>query len=707
MMYKKFLQYDELDCAAAALSTVLSRFKNKVSLYEVKKRMHKSAYGSSIQDIIDTSNIFGIQAEGLQGNYQELIQAIKNKDVKFPFIAHINKEDGLSHFIVIKNIFKNKVYIFDPSSGDKQLNTIEFSDIWTGNIVSFNPTSQKFKVYAKTNINDMFKLIYPHRKILYIASILIFLVSILSILSAKAFQVIIDNFINIGNYNNSILVFNFINIDKNIFILLLIGFYFFKNTISYLTSNLLTKIDIKIQLLLQNEFFEKFISLPSQFIKTKRIGDSITRLDDINFLSSFISKVITTFLSDIIMVVVIGTTLFKIRSDLFLIVIIICLLYLLTCLYMIPKFSQKQRETMECEARVITKFSESVDVFDLIKIHILEKKYLQIFAIASKKLMNVRKNSNILENQFNFLSANIRELGMLIVIWFGIDLIQSNSITLGNLIIFQNLTGMFLASISSLFVLQKEHQQFIVAFERLLEYREIKSENYGVKQQLSNYNLEIVNLNFSFSTKKLIKNLSVQFDEGDKVYIKGTNGSGKSTFVKILIKLFDNYKGDIFLGGKNYRSLSVETIRNVISYSSSENKVFSGSLYENLLLNNNSTDKTNLFNKMLSDGIFDNLLKNLDYGFETNIYENGNNLSEGQKQIISFCRTILSGRKILIFDEGFSNIDFDTQTKLLTFVFQNFKDKTLIFIDHGKNISDMCDFIFDIETGIKSKTGKL
>ncbi|HHT7706760.1 TPA: ABC transporter transmembrane domain-containing protein [Streptococcus suis] len=329
--------------------------------------------------------------------------------------------------------------------------------------------------------------------------------------------------------------------------------YFFKNIISYITSNLLTKIDIKIQLLLQNEFFEKFISLPSQFIKSKKVGDSLTRLDDINSLSGFISKVITTFLSDIIMIIVIGTTLINIRVDLFLIVIIICLLYLITCLYMIPKFSQKQRETMEYEARVITKFSESIDIFELIKVQILEKNYLQKLSIATKKLMDIRRVANLLENQFNFITTNIKELGMLLITWFGIGLIQSNRLSLGNMIVFQNLTGMFLSSIASLFILQKEHQQFVVSFERLLEYKEVESENYGQNQQLDSYNIKINNLTFSYGSKNLINNLSVQFNEGDKIFIKGPNGSGKSTFAKILIKLIDNYQGEIYLDGKNYQ----------------------------------------------------------------------------------------------------------------------------------------------------------
>lgn len=539
---------------------------------------------------------------------------------------------------------------------------------------------------------------YPYRRVLYVASTLIFGVSVFSIISAKAYQVIIDNFIHIGN-NNSITVFNSILIEKNIFFSMLVGFYFFKNIISYITSNLLTKIDIKIQLLLQNEFFEKFISLPSQFIKSKKVGDSLTRPDDINSLSGFISKVITTFLSDIIMIIVIGTTLINIRVDLFLIVVIICLLYLITCLYMIPKFSQKQRETMEYEARVITKFSESIDIFELIKVQILEKNYLQKLSIATKKLMDIRRVANLLENQFNFITTNIKELGMLLITWFGIGLIQSNRLSLGNMIVFQNLTGMFLSSIASLFILQKEHQQFVVSFERLLEYKEVESENYGQNQQLDSYNIKIDNLTFSYGSKNLINNLSVQFNEGDKIFIKGPNGSGKSTFAKILIKLIDNYQGEIYLDGKNYQKLSVDTIRNTIGYSSTENKVFSGSLYDNLFVNGNSSDQTKLFNKMVRSGIFENLLKNLDYGFETSIYENGSNLSEGQKQIISFCRTILSRRKILIFDEGFSNIDSDTENKLLKFMFENLKDNILLFIDHGNKVADVCDFILDIETG--------
>lgn len=313
--------------------------------------------------------------------------------------------------------------------------------------------------------------------------------------------------------------------------------------------------------------------------------------------------------------------------------------------------------------------------------------------------MDIRRVANLLENQFNFITTNIKELGMLLITWFGIGLIQSNRLSLGNMIVFQNLTGMFLSSIASLFILQKEHQQFVVSFERLLEYKEVESENYGQNQQLDSYNIKIDNLTFSYGSKNLINNLSVQFNEGDKIFIKGPNGSGKSTFAKILIKLIDNYQGEIYLDGKNYQKLSVDTIRNTIGYSSTENKVFSGSLYDNLFVNGNSSDQTKLFNKMVRSGIFENLLKNLDYGFETSIYENGSNLSEGQKQIISFCRTILSSRKILIFDEGFSNIDSDTENKLLKFMFENLKDNILLFIDHGNKVADVCDFILDIETG--------
>lgn len=91
------------------------------------------------------------------------------------------------------------------------------------------------------------------------------------------------------------------------------------------------------------------------------------------------------------------------------------------------------------------------------------------------------------------------------------------------------------------------------------------------------------------------------------------------------------------------------------------------------------------------------------YGFDTVLYENGSNLSEGQKQIISFCRTLLSSKNILIFDEGFSNIDSDTEEKLLQFIFKKFKNKTILFIDHGKKVADKCDYVLDIVTSKMTK----
>lgn len=702
MIYKKFLQYDESDCAAAALSTVLSRFKNKVSLHEIKKRMNKGSYGSSIQDIIDTSRLFGLEAEGLEGNFEELANALKSKEVKFPFIAHINKNEEFSHFIVVQKIFNNKIFIFDPSSGSKKLTITDFVKIWTGYIVSFYEASQKYKIYAKTNIKDTIKLVYPYRKSLYIGSFLILIVSLLSILGSKAYQIIIDNFIPLGE-TGSLTVFNTILLKKGTFFILLVSFYIFKNILSYITSNLLTKIDIKIQKMLRWEFFEKFLSLPSHFIKSKKVGESLTRLDDINSLSIFISKVITTFLSNMIMIVVLGVTMLSIRVDLFIIVLISSTLYLITTLYMIPKFSQKQREMMEYEASVLTKFSECIDIFELVKTEMLEDNYEDKLNKTTKKLMNIRKIANILENRFNFIINNIQELGMLCILCLGISLIQSNKLTLGNLIIFQNLTEMFLSSMTSLFILQKEHQQFIVSFERLLEYKEVEPENYGKTLKLDNYNIKIKNLTFSYNNKNLLKNVSVEFQEGDKVFIKGSNGSGKSTFVKLLNKLIVDYQGDIYLGNNNYNNLSVNTVRKKIGFSSSENKVFSGTLYDNLMVFKPTDEKIRLLYEIVKDGILNNLLQTMDYGFDTVLYENGSNLSEGQKQIISFCRTLLSSKNILIFDEGFSNIDSDTEEKLLQFIFKKFKNKTILFIDHGKKVADKCDYVLDIVTSKMTK----
>lgn len=689
MMNHYFLQYDETDCGAAALATVLSILKNKISLYEVKNRMYKNAYGSSIQDIIDSANLFDIDAEGLTGTLEELIVEIKNKEIRYPFIAHVEKSNGQMHFIVVRKIRNNKVFIFDPGIGKHYISIEEFNNSWTGNIISFNASKQEKKIYAKLSLRDSLELIKPYRAKLAGISFLILLISLMSTLGAKSYQIIIDNFTQAQS--TEVILLKTVSVSRNTFFLGLIIFYVLKNALALSTSILLNSTDIDFQKHLRKSFFVKFFSLNVPFIESKKSGDSLTRINDLENIGNFYSKIVTKFFSDFIMIFVGGVALISISFKLTLIVFLIVLLYCLTSITIVPKFHKKQRELMEYDANVVSNFSEDIKLIELIKNQQMEQNFFDKLIIISNKFIHSKKKFGVLEIIFSFITNNIQEIGMLTVLWVGIVQISNNVITLGELIAFESIMGLFIAPIVNMMSMQKDYQQFIVSYERVLEYEKNESETYiSDNSRLNIDNIVATNLSFKYGSKKIIQNLNFVIDKADKIFVEGPNGSGKSTLFKLLTKINREYTGSLKINGKEVSEFAVNEVRNKIEYTPSNCTVFSGSLYDNLMANNINPKSEQLLKELIDSRIISKLISDLGEGLDSIILEDGANLSEGQKQTISFCRTLLSNKSVLIFDESTSQIDRETENNLLEFLFSKMDKAILIFTDHNEYVRKKC-----------------
>lgn len=689
MINHYFLQYDETDCGAAALATVLSILKNKVSLYEVKNRMYKNAYGSSIQDIINSANLFDIDAEGLSGTLEELVVEINSKEIRYPFIAHVEKTNGQMHFIVVRKIRNNKVFIFDPGIGKHYISIEEFNNSWTGNIISFNASKQEKKIYAKLSLKDSLELIKPYRAKLAGVSFLILLISLMSTLGAKSYQIIIDNFTQAQS--TEVILLKTISVSRNTFFLGLIIFYVLKNALALSTSILLNSTDIDFQKHLRKTFFVKFFSLNVPFIESKKSGDSLTRITDLENIGNFYSKIVTKFFSDFIMIFVGGVALISISFRLTLIVFLIVLLYCLTSIIIVPKFHKKQRELMEYDANVVSNFSEDIKLIELIKNQQMEQNFFDKLINISNKFVHSKKNFGVLEIIFSFITNNIQEIGMLIVLWVGIVQISNNVITLGELIAFESIMGLFISPIVNMMSMQKDYQQFIVSYERVLEYEKNESETYISDNSRQNIDYIIAtNLSFKYGSKKIIQNLNFVIDKADKIFVEGPNGSGKSTLFKLLTKINREYTGSLKINGKEVSEFAVNEVRNTIEYTPSNCTVFSGSLYDNLMGNNNNPESEQLLKELIDSRIINKLISDLGEGLDSIILEDGANLSEGQKQTISFCRTLLSNKSVLIFDESTSQIDRETENKLLEFLFSKMDKAILIFTDHNEYVRKKC-----------------
>lgn len=477
----------------------------------------------------------------------------------------------------------------------------------------------------------------------------------------------------------------------------LIIFYIIKNTVGLYTSILLNSTDIDFQKHLRKTFFVKFFSLNVPFIESKKSGDSLTRINDLENIGSFYSKIVTKFFSDFIMIFVGGVALISISFRLTLIVFLIVLLYCLASIIIVPRFHKKQRELMEYDANVVSNFSEDIKLIELIKNQQMEQNLFDKLIVISNKFIHSKKSFGFLEIIFGFITNNIQEIGMLIVLWVGIIQISNNVLTLGELISFESIMGLFIAPIINMISMQKDYQQFIVSYERVLEYEKNESEKYISNSSRLNIDKIVANnLSFKYGSKRVIQNLSFEIDKADRIFVEGPNGSGKSTLFKLLTKINMEYTGSLRINGKEISELSVNEVRNNIEYTPSNCTVFSGSLYDNLMGNNITPENEQLLKELIDSRIISQLISNLGEGLDSIILEDRANLSEGQKQTISFCRTLLSNKSVLIFDESTSQIDRKTENKLLEFLFSKMRNATLIFTDHNEYVRKRCKKIIQI-----------
>lgn len=700
MISSGVFQTDENDCGAAALATVLKIFRKNIPLHKVKREVLNDSNGASILDLSKGAKYFGLLPSELQGNYQELLEAINLNEVKFPFIAHVIKDESFYHFIVVTKKSRNKFYIFDPASGKKSITNEEFSEIWTGNIITFDKSDSFQTRRINVSFYKSLNILKEYKKYIYINLILIGIVSLCSIISARFYQNIIDRHI-MGREQDSILSALF-NIESIKFLLFcFVTLMILQNIFNFILEVILIRVNAKMEKQLIKGFYKKIFTLPIPFYQNRKSGDFITRVQDIETVTGYLSNTVLSFISSIIMAFIGGIILANINFQLFIIVLIGTCLYVLVSIPIIPIFSRNMRKLVEKRASLYSRFKENIDTIESIKIMQDEKTFTTKIKNTSYEFITLKKENSVVLSFFQFIINNVEAITNGSVLFFGILFVIDDKISLGSFLAFQSLMMFFISPIKELVSIRAETQKYIVSNDRLEDFLEADSENY--KQSISikstSNDLYLENLSFSYpSSENIITNFSYEIKEGTKVFIEGGNGSGKSTFVKLLNKTIIPDSGEIYLGGYAYKNLPVNFVRSKVMYSSQENYIFNGTLEENLFLKKIDTDKMNKnLKNIIHSKILDNVLKDFVDGWHTQIKEKGSNLSEGQKKIIGICRLLIKGAPIMIFDESISKIDSSTKNKLIDFIFENYKDNTCIFIDHEKTMKERCDVTINVD----------
>lgn len=245
----------------------------------------------------------------------------------------------------------------------------------------------------------------------------------------------------------------------------------------------------------------------------------------------------------------------------------------------------------------------------------------------------------------------------------------------------------------------EEIQEALVSLERMntiLKIEEKEDIFKGKRIEKFEGNIQFKEVSFAYHKKEVLKNVSFEIKQGEKVAIIGKTGAGKTTMVQILMRLYPVKEGMVTIDGYNIEQISIESIRNNISYISQNTYVFNDTLRKNILL-----DKTNITDEQILEvmnkiGVI-GLLSRLNNGLDEVI--NSHRLSKGELQIIAFIRAIIHKSSIYIFDEPTSNIDLRTEKMIQSIIDKISQTSTVLIIAHRLATIKNVDKIIQIKDG--------
>ena len=328
----------------------------------------------------------------------------------------------------------------------------------------------------------------------------------------------------------------------------------------------------------------------------------------------------------------------------------------------------------------------------VIKAFTMEHKQRDRFNEANDDLMSQSIRAQkimIILNPVVMLLVNFSVIG---VLWYGGYLVQDGLLKTGKIMAFINYLTQIMMSMMMVIMLSMNFSRAKASADRI---NEVFATNSSIQEnektaELTNYDIEFKNVSFKYHehSEEVLKDISFKIKQGNQVGIIGGTGSGKSSLVNLIPRLYDVSEGEVLIGGQNVKTLSLSELRDKIGVVLQESILFSGTIASNFKFGYHEATQDEL-DDAAKDAQAMEFIQAKEDGYETVVEQRGKNLSGGQKQRVSIARTLIRDPKILILDDSSSALDMATESKLQRAIKERMKESTVIMI--AQRISAVMD----------------
>lgn len=502
-----------------------------------------------------------------------------------------------------------------------------------------------------------------------------------------------------------------VNFNKVMFyVVCLFIFYIISSVMTYILSTIMIKLGRKVANDMRKEVFAKLLKLPVSYFDNNQTGDIISRVSyDIDVINTSVSADVTQLITSIITIVGSFIMMFVISRKLIVVQLITLPASILYTRYMTkrtrPLFSVRSKKYGQMNGFTEEMFTGQKTIAAYAKEDVMIKRFEKYNEEAADGYYNADYYGTIIGPSIGF----INNFSLALIGVFGSLLYIAGKGSLGQISSFILYSRKFSGPVNEVANMYNEILSALAAAERVFRLLDEEEETPDGRKAkvLKEVKGEVLFENVTFGYEEnetVINDFSLTVEPGKVVAIVGATGAGKTTLINLLMRFYDVDGGSIKIDGTDIREYTRDSLRNAFTMVLQDTWVFGGTIRENLVYGNE-----NVTDDMLKEAVkacnLEYYINNMPEGYDTLIREGGNNISKGQKQLLTIARAMLINKHMLILDEATSNVDTRTEKEIENAMLKLMENKTCFVIAHRLSTIENADVILVLKDGVISEQG--
>ena len=455
---------------------------------------------------------------------------------------------------------------------------------------------------------------------------------------------------------------------------------------------------------LREQLFHHVHSLPLRYFDTHPVGRIVTRLtNDVESLHEMYATILIRLFKNSIKIVGLAIVMISINKRLsFYAFLLVPLIVLLT--YTFRTLSRKIHRIIRTKLSLLNTFlSENISGMRLIQIFVNEKEKYQEFKTKTQELYHSHMQQLAVFALFRPTIYFISQVALAILLYKGSQNVIDTTITIGTLYVFVNYVSNFFEPIQDLAEQFSTLQNALASAEKMFtvldeENTILEKENPVLLDEIKG-KIEFKNVWFAYEDNDyVLKDVSFKIEPGEKVAFVGATGAGKSSILNLIGRYYDIQKGEILIDDVNIKDLSISQLRSAIGNVQQDVFIFTGDIESNIKLSNDEVSDE-IMKESAKTVNAAHFIEQLPHQYQEPVSERGSTLSAGQRQLLSFARTLAYDPQILVMDEATANIDTETELLIQDALDKLMKDRTTIMVAHRLSTIQHADHIIVMHKG--------